>query len=374
MKVKMLPCPVHKEKTPSLAFYDDGYDTHWHCYGCGWHVYGVDYLIETEGLSVKDAIKEAQLRGWRRPDDGTYQSRKPDHVAGRERHGDSHNEEPAAQSEHSRSDQSEYGLQLWNESKPAADTPVEQYFASRGIPRVPPSIRYHPDAWKRELKKGLPAAICSLDDGETVGSVHVLWLEKHRGVWRKERTGRKSATMGAMNGQTVKFGVPDDTIVVAEGAETAMSASMIYRHPAEAVCGNRNILNWNPREGIKHIILAVDNDDSLEHGDWLPEKSTMDAFCDRAKELMAAGYKVSMVAPNHGAKDFNDMIQADPDCRRYAKPLPYTTPEGSVANVQDNSVEYFESELAELVEAGSLTQDAADKMLNEYVEQGYGLE
>ena len=32
MSVKMIECPMHKERTPSCAFYDDGYKTHWHCF------------------------------------------------------------------------------------------------------------------------------------------------------------------------------------------------------------------------------------------------------------------------------------------------------------------------------------------------------
>ncbi len=46
-------CPFHNEKTPSFYVYDD----HYHCFGCGAHGSGVDFVMETEGLSFPEAVE-----------------------------------------------------------------------------------------------------------------------------------------------------------------------------------------------------------------------------------------------------------------------------------------------------------------------------
>src|SRR5690348_927966 len=48
-------CPFHGEKTPSLYVYEDG---HYHCFGCGAHGDAIGFLMQSEGLSFLDAVKQ----------------------------------------------------------------------------------------------------------------------------------------------------------------------------------------------------------------------------------------------------------------------------------------------------------------------------
>lgn len=59
-------CPFHKEKTPSFHVYDD----HYHCFGCNAHGSAIDFLMETEGLSFPDAVRQlAAMAGMEVPED-----------------------------------------------------------------------------------------------------------------------------------------------------------------------------------------------------------------------------------------------------------------------------------------------------------------
>ena len=142
MGVKMVKCPMHEERTASCAHYDEGWKTHWHCFGCSWHADGVKYLIDVEGMEMRDAIQEAVSRGWREPDsqishNQTFATNGAIAADSQETdYYDPVDDEPPADSEYS-----EYAIKLWTESIEAAGTPVEAYFAARNIPRVPGSIR-----------------------------------------------------------------------------------------------------------------------------------------------------------------------------------------------------------------------------------------
>ncbi|MEG3618496.1 DNA primase [Magnetovibrio sp. PR-2] len=49
-------CPFHKEKTPSFTVNEDkGF---YHCFGCGAHGSAFDFVMETEGLSFREAVEK----------------------------------------------------------------------------------------------------------------------------------------------------------------------------------------------------------------------------------------------------------------------------------------------------------------------------
>ena len=49
-------CPFHKEKTPSFTVNEEkGF---YHCFGCGEHGSGFDFVMQTEGLSFPEAVEK----------------------------------------------------------------------------------------------------------------------------------------------------------------------------------------------------------------------------------------------------------------------------------------------------------------------------
>lgn len=49
-------CPFHPEKTPSFVVYPEGWS--YHCFGCGAHGSGIDFVMATQNVEFKDALAE----------------------------------------------------------------------------------------------------------------------------------------------------------------------------------------------------------------------------------------------------------------------------------------------------------------------------
>ena len=49
-------CPFHPEKTPSFVVYPDQWS--YHCFGCGAHGSGIDFVMATQNVEFKDALAE----------------------------------------------------------------------------------------------------------------------------------------------------------------------------------------------------------------------------------------------------------------------------------------------------------------------------
>ena len=60
-------CPFHKEKTPS--FYVNDEKDFYHCFGCGKHGDHISFLMEHNGITFMDAVRElADMAGMQVPD------------------------------------------------------------------------------------------------------------------------------------------------------------------------------------------------------------------------------------------------------------------------------------------------------------------
>ncbi|WP_126447942.1 DNA primase [Sulfuricystis multivorans] len=51
-------CPFHRETTPSFKVFAD----HYHCYGCGAHGNGIDFVMQTQGLTFPEAVRMLAYR------------------------------------------------------------------------------------------------------------------------------------------------------------------------------------------------------------------------------------------------------------------------------------------------------------------------
>lgn len=49
-------CPFHPEKTPSFVVYPENWS--YHCFGCGAHGSGIDFVMQTQNVEFKDALAE----------------------------------------------------------------------------------------------------------------------------------------------------------------------------------------------------------------------------------------------------------------------------------------------------------------------------
>ncbi|KFI30431.1 MULTISPECIES: DUF7146 domain-containing protein [Haematobacter] len=133
---------------------------------------------------------------------------------------------------------------IWSAGVPAEDTPVRDYLALRGVPRerfprLPASLRYHPDlaytiqiggTWV-EVHRG-PAMLAAIQapNGRFQG-VHRTWLDlsrpKGKPVILHPETGepvKVKKSLGSVKGGAIRLTLPARVMVMGEGIETTASA------------------------------------------------------------------------------------------------------------------------------------------------------
>lgn len=198
-------------------------------------------------------------------------------------------------------------------------TPVESYLAARGIDlralgRVPAALRFCGDCWCGEVRRGLPAMLAAITDpGGGHIATHRTWLCRDgSGVWRKARLQAPKKTYGRCAGGFVPLwrgtahcplrdAAPGETVVIAEGIETALS--IVVAVPELRVLATGSLAGLKLIElppAVTRVIIAGDRDDGE------PQQRQLLAARDR---LLTRGLAVDVVLPDVG-KDFNDMLLA----------------------------------------------------------------
>jgi phage/plasmid primase-like uncharacterized protein len=200
-----------------------------------------------------------------------------------------------------------------------AGTPVDLYLQGRGIElaqlgRQPRALRYHPGLWNTESGRTWAAMVAAVtDDRGEMTALHRTWLAQDgAGQWRKAPLQVAKASLGQVAGGTIRLwrgasgkslaaAPPDETVVIAEGIETALSVAIAcpeLRVIASVSLGNMGRINLPPAIGT--VIIAADND--------LP-----DSPADRALKAAAARFvsmgKTVRIARSPIGSDMNDCLQ-----------------------------------------------------------------
>jgi putative DNA primase/helicase len=194
-------------------------------------------------------------------------------------------------------------LDIWNESSPADATPqVPRYLASRGITRpVPKTIRLHgmfgrygrhPSGERRPQMIGL---VEHVDHGPVAVSRTFLAID-----------GSGKATVdpvrlfrGPVGGGAVRLGPAADTLLVAEGLETALAVMAATALPAWAALSAGGIEALILPPIVRQVIIAADHD---HNGGG--ERAARIA----ADRWLAEGRRVRIAMPPEVGCDFNDVL------------------------------------------------------------------
>jgi DNA primase len=215
-------CPFHREKSPS--FYvspDKGYA---HCFGCGWHGNAIDYIQQTRNLSFTDAV--AELLGL--PPQHPRQDRVPQRRATADR-----------------ADDVARAREIWAEST-TSYRQVPLYLYSRYLPEtIPPTIREHPALFCPDRGTRLPALVAAFQSSAgRVTAVQRIWLEPRFEV---DATGGDpkgsrlkdvpKMSKGVIGDGAMRLGRVASVLGLAEGLETALACSKLFRLPAWALGG-----------------------------------------------------------------------------------------------------------------------------------------
>lgn len=194
---------------------------------------------------------------------------------------------------------------IWSGSKPVQKGDlVDRYLASRGIdqPSYPKTLRFHPGLSDGEgAVRPCMLALVGIY-GEAQGTaIHRTYLRNDGGSKAEMASPRKvvgELPQGVCVALSEYTGGP---LGIAEGIETALSASALYDMPVWAAINTNALEKWSPPQGCDEIAIFGDND--LKFGGQA-------AAYRLAHKLACHGLGVTVHFPEDVGKDWND-VQMD---------------------------------------------------------------
>ena len=186
----------------------------------------------------------------------------------------------------------------WKEAVAIEGTPAERYLReARGITcPLPPSLRFHPEAWHGPTASRHPALVAKVEGGEGF-ALHRTFIRAD-GLCKAQADPAKMM-LGATAGGAVRLTQAQGPLAVAEGIETALSlACGLLRAPATiwaalSTSGMRG-LRLPPEAG--RLTIAPDGDPA--------GRAAAHALAERAH---ATGWAVALL-PAPDGRDWNDIL------------------------------------------------------------------
>lgn len=134
----------------------------------------------------------------------------------------------------------EYALSIWDRAFVGKDSPVHDYLRGRGI-KLPVSdqLRYLPRLKHTPSGQTFRVMVGRIADARGFRGIQRTYIDnthpvKANALDKDGEPYKMKLTLGAMGGGAVRLRMPGDVLGLAEGIETALSASQIYAMPVWA--------------------------------------------------------------------------------------------------------------------------------------------
>ena len=257
-------CPAHDDRRPSLSVRVGRTSLLLHCFA---------------GCSAADILRALRADG--HPIEESTESR------------------PASSSSdrRGRAPSREAALRVWGGAGPIAGTPAERYLESRGLSADSSELRYHPRTphGPRPLTRFRPAMVAAVRDESGLVAVHRTFLDPRRGGLAGIEEPR--CGLGRFGSGAVRLGGVAPRLGLAEGIETALSASALFGLPCWATLGTERFrLVAFPPE-VKELVLFLDNDAGGRRAEAL------------ARETFGH-LPIGASCPRRAGADWNDVLRA----------------------------------------------------------------
>ena len=187
--------------------------------------------------------------------------------------------------------------EMWSAGKPvsAGDAAGEYLHRRTGLKVFPPVLRFHPALYHAETKSNHPALIAKVTDLDNRPvAIHRTWLV--------DVEPKKKLTAGPFpSGSAIRLEAFEESIGIAEGIETAISAWATFGIPTWAAISASGLEKWEPPKAVKKVFIFGDNDHSFT-GQLAAYR-----LAHRLRKLdRLDGVKV--VIPNIVGADWNDVL------------------------------------------------------------------
>lgn len=192
---------------------------------------------------------------------------------------------------------------VWTQTQPVKpDDLVHAYLASRGIEELiyPPALRFGPAL--RDGEGGTRPCMVALVGawGQKPTTMHRTFL-KPDGSGKAEMASPRKLMPGELpEGACVQLSewTCSGTLGIAEGIETAMSASAVFDVPCWAALNATMLEKWMPPPGCEEVAIFGDNDTMF---------GGQAAAYRLAHRLSVKGFSVTVTLPPNPGEDWNDI-------------------------------------------------------------------
>jgi putative DNA primase/helicase len=200
-------------------------------------------------------------------------------------------------------------IALWSRSSPIAPSDhAGQYLHDRTrLTTFPSCLRFSPD--ERYVEPGSkpcwhPAMVAKVDPSDAAvalgerAAIHRTYLSTFA---TKANVASPRKMMGAMPaGAAVRLMQHEDVLGIAEGIETALSASALFNVPVWAALTAGLLQEWTPPPSVSTVFIFGDND---------PSNTGQAAAYNLAQRLKTRGLTVVVEIPLTTGHDWNDVQQ-----------------------------------------------------------------
>jgi putative DNA primase/helicase len=198
---------------------------------------------------------------------------------------------------------------MWKRSREiTVDDHAGRYLYDRTrLTTFPRCLRYSPD--ERYTEPGSrpswhPAVVAKVDPSDAAAAqgeraaLHRTYLDRYAG---KAKVAEPRKMLGAMpTGAAVRLMEHDAILGIAEGIETALSASALFNVPCWAALTAGLLQEWSPPASVTTVLVFGDNDLS---------NTGQAAAYSLARRLNTRGLTVSVEIPQATGSDWNDVHQ-----------------------------------------------------------------
>jgi DNA primase len=263
-------CPFHNERSASFTVNDDkGFA---HCFGCGWHGDGLDFIMAAHGVGLREAAE--RLTSGDLP---VLAVRTPGPPPEPER------------------DATAEAIAIWRGAVDAAGTPAETYLRSRGLHLpIPASIRF---ARLRYGSRGdLHPVLVSLITSAENKAIGVQRTYLKAGGMGKAAVPKPKLSLGRVRGGAIRLAPPAAELVVCEGMEDALTCQQELGRAAWAAAGASMLSSMCFPPIVESVVIGADSDAAGER-----------EAGKAAAAFSGDGLRVRIMRPD-GAKDFNEQL------------------------------------------------------------------
>jgi hypothetical protein len=191
-------------------------------------------------------------------------------------------------------------LDLWDSARPLAGTPAEQYLRRRSIVLLPTALRFHARTPLGQGKRAVfrPAMLAALYEQERLVALQRTFLDPDE-PRRVRDLGNPRRLLGRPGHGAVMLAPATDTLGLAEGIETALSAILLLDMPVWATLGNERLAHVAIPDRVTRLILLPDND----RGGRIGASKAVEAYAK-------PGRTIETLWPPQGFNDWNDVLRA----------------------------------------------------------------